>query len=297
MRRWVPIELPVHLVRLHKALDFWKYKGKWDSSGFDWITIRQHGSHPLRTALINDQLSGFAFTEAGEIVEIPPSIWGGPSLWSAAYETGLTNVPLRGRIATGYLCVDRRQLEELWRGESSNKNVDAETILDLALAERVAAECPTIGVVAKAAAMKQEASTFVTVDTWLRNEWPESLNHAWPARDVNHPTPSIARQLNLTIRRVGNVPLKWIAAEPEDELVFDLKQSLPILAAALEVHRLCKSGALDDRGKVYPAAARRELEKRVGPRQTSGLGNELFRAIAQLVVPDDKVSGGGRKRA
>lgn len=296
MKERVQIELPVHLVRSRAALDFWQYEGRWDCSGIDWYTICQQRRHPVRTALINGHLSSFVFTEAGELVEIPPATWGG-LLWSEAYETTLTNVSLRGRIATGYLCVDRTQLEKLRRVHPADERVDVAARLDADLAGRVATECSTIGLVAKAIAMQVEANSEKTVDTWLRENWPEDLTYAWPGRWVAGRTPSLARQLNVAIRLVPVLPLLWQGAEPADELVFDLKRSFPILAAALEVHRLCQTDALDDRGKVFVVAARKALEQRVGTAPKAGRVGQMMKAVAQLSIPEHKVSGGGRNRS
>jgi hypothetical protein len=292
----VQIELPIHLVRLPAALDFWQYKGRWDSSGFDWHTISQQRGHPVRTALINGQLGSFAFTEAGELIDIPPALWGSRLLWSEAYETTLTDVPIGGGLVTGYLCVDRYQLEGLWRAQRGDQRAEAEAEagIDLDLVERTVSACPTIGLVARAIAMKADARYFATVDSWLREHWPDDMAGAWPNR-VDSPTPSIAKQLNVAIRLVPIVPLKWQAAEPDDELVFELKHRYPILAAAVEVHRLCHTDALDDRGKVYVGAARRALELRVGAVAKRGTARQLLEAVAKLSIPEHKVSGGGRK--
>lgn len=288
------VELPVHLVRLPAALDFWQHEGRWDRSGFDWHTISQQRGHPVRTALINGQLGSFAFTEAGQIIEIPPALWGGRLLWSEAYETTLTDVPLGGGLVPSYLCVDRYQLEELWRAWRGDQHTDAEVGIGLDLVDRTACACPSIGLVAMAIAMKADARYVSTVDNWLREHWPEDMAGAWPNRATS-PTPSIARQVNVAIRLVPAVPLIWQAAEPADELVFELKRRYPILAAAVEVHRLCQTNALDDRGKVYVGAARRELELRVGTAAKRGTAHRLIEAVAKLSIPENKVSGGGRK--
>ena len=294
MRGRVQVELPIHLVRLPAALDFWQYKGRWDCSGFDWHTISQQRGHPLRTALINGQLGSFAFTEAGELIEIPPALWGGRLLWSEAYETTLTNVPIGGGLVTGYLCVDRYQLEELWRAQRGDQRAEAEAGIGLDLVERTVTACPNIGLVARAIAMKADARYFGTVDSWLREHWPDEMAGAWPNRATS-PTPSIARQVNVAIRLVPVVPLTWQAAEPDDELVFELKRRYPILAAAVEVHRLCQTDALDDRGKVYKGAARRAIELRVGTVPERSAAHRLLETVAKLSIPEHKVSGGGRK--
>lgn len=164
--------------------------------------------------------------------------------------------------------------------------------------EIVAAEAPAIGLILRALSGNIEIDRVVVVDTWLRDAWPDALNDLWPDRGGRNAgkSPSIAKDINHIIRTMPQVQLSWSGNPSTDASARELAVHYPLIAAALEVSRLCSCGDLDDFGdKVTATKSFGELAKRVPIPRGSTLAEGLFRRLAKICIPDEKVTGGGRR--
>lgn len=302
----MPLQAPSHLVPLRHAIDYWEY-GRWDERWIDWYKIRAN-PHPLRTALVDGTLEASLLTEQGTLHSVPPSQWSNGRLWGEAYQTGLTTVLLQQHRVDGYLFVDRRQVEALRDAAAPRPVVPPDEVIEVVEHEGpptpdeligvVEQEAPPIGLILRALSVDIRRDRSGVVDAWLRDEWPDALNDVWPNRldrDALN-SPSMARDINYIIRKMPEVQLAWIGKRPADLTLSQLVASYPLIAASFEVFRLCRDGELDDFGdKVTASRARDELGKRVSFRPGSMLAAELFRRLAKITIPDEKVTGGGRR--
>lgn len=297
MRSTIMWQFPTGFVRLKRALDFWGNGGQWDTEGFDWITAR-HLPHPLRSALIDGDLTASVMSEDGRLDVIPVSLWRGMYLWGEAYSTGLVNVHLDRHQVTGYLCIEQAAVNKLWKGRSESKPQRA--FLAQEVIGSVQSECPPLGLVVQAVATNVETGNTKVVQNWLRTTWPEVLHAVWPTRndDGDKSFPSLALQVSAAIRTFNAVRPKWTAPPPDEPTLAALLEWSPLLAAALEVFRRCKRGDLDfgPTGRVLPSKAELEIRALLEDIDAGDRGRRLLKCIAQLTIPAEKVSGGGRQR-
>lgn len=294
MRDMVMWQFPAGFVYLKRAVDFWENGGRWDKEGgFDWFAKR-NSPHDLRNALINGALTAFTLTEDGRLHPVPAWPWSGRTLWGEVYSTGLVNVDLElGRVA-GYLCVKRQDIENLWGGAPSQKSPNEK--IETATVEAVLAECPALGLVVQALADDIDRTSQKKVYAWLSQVGPARLKVEWP--EGSSAFPSLVRQINGVIRLIDR-RTTWIAPFPTDTHVADLAAFAPLLGAAVEVFRLCQSGAVGHGPTriVQPTKVEAMLRERVAPVDDTRDARRLLSGIAKLAIPDDKVSGGGRDRA
>lgn len=287
----VPLQAPSHLKLLRHAIDYWEYR-RWDERWIDWYAIREK-PHALRTALVDGTLEASLLTEQGTLHSVPPSQWSNGRLWGEAYQTSLTTVLLQNHRVDGYLYVDRRQVEALRDAADPRPAIPPDEVIRI-----VEHEAPPIGLILRALSVDIRRDRTGVVDAWLRDEWPDALNDVWPNRLDREALnfPSMARDINYIIRKMPEVPLAWSGERPADLTMSQLVTSYPLIAASFEVFRLCRDGKLDDFGdKVTASRARDELGKRVPIPPGSMIAAELFRRLAKITIPDEKVTGGGRR--
>lgn len=295
MRDAVPWQFPEGFVRLRRALDFWENEADWDCEGFNWIEARDH-PHALRTALISGALSAFVMTEEGRLHAVPNGLWRGTYLWGEAYETYLVKVDLERGTTLGYLCLKRQDVADLWRAKGTQQKKQPEIRADTANA--ILDECPTIGLVVLASLDKIKHLSKGEIDAWLISKWPQSLQGAWPERDSNSSfVPSIARQINRVIRGMDSVAVTWAGSKPTDPAMTELANAMPLMAAALYVFRRARSGDFDHgpTRRVQPDRMEGELRKILTIDAESKGSSPLFRTLAQIAIPSEKVPGGGRR--
>jgi hypothetical protein len=291
MRNDVPLKAPSHLKLLRHAIDYWEYR-RWDERWIDWYAIREK-PHALRMALVDGTLEASLLTVQGTLHSVPASQWSNGRLWGEAYEASLTTVLLQQHRVNGYLYVDRKRVEALRDADDSQPDVPPDEVIGI-----VEREAPPIGLILRALCGDVGRSRAGVVDSWLRDAWPDALNDVWPRRldrDALN-SPSMARDINYIIRTMPQVPLVWSGERPADPKMSELATRYPLIAASVEVFRLCRDGDLDDFGdKVTASKARDELGKRVPIPPGSTLAAELFRRLAKIAIPDEKVTGGGRR--
>jgi hypothetical protein len=286
--------VPKHLENLYRALDYWHSDGRWDvRGGFNWIYVRAQARHPVRVALAEGDLGAYLFQENGMLEPIPAYLWNGTHLWGEADSSALVNVELSRGLVSGYLLVERSAVELFWA--HWRETLQTRSPLSPHVISAVQSENPAIGVALAALESGEvDGSPVKRVGTWLREHWPDSLHAFWPGRDKDAPTPLVAKHIITVIRYATAKPFKWTGESPADDVLADLADKFPIVAAALEVTRLCRTGELDHNkgGTVLPGRAQLNIAKRTVP---SAAGPLLVSAAA-IAIPDDKVSGGGRAR-
>lgn len=288
----VPLLPPSHLVTLRQALDYWHH-GNWDDWGFDWVPARSQKLHPLRVALAKGDIAASLFSEDGTLEPIPKYLWNGNLVWGEAYESSLVNVQLNRGICSGYMTVDRVVIETLRTRSQSNQKDHGP--LPQSVVEAIMSENAAIGLAVEALQTEEmHRSPEKTVEEWLRVNWLESLHAPWPNPASGGRAPSLARQINVVIRHGLKLPYKWLGEPPKDDTLAALTNRLPVLAAALAVSRLCRTGELDHNkgGTVLPRVAQSHIVKLTSPPAM----RPLLECAAAIAIPDDKVSGGGRKR-